>query len=236
MKIAQQTISSLVDQLNSDDIESAKGAGERLDRLLYPRCPSVITGDQWVSISEAHYSSLRGSVTLEPLLRTLVEGSDYAREYAATVLGAIKEPRAISLLLTALDDPCPRVRESATKGLWFFRDTSTVFPLVDRLQDSTSSVRHGAADALGFIGSSDAVPSLIKLYETGDREDMLAALYALGNIADPRALPLARKALNHPHKRVRNAAKSVLATHDFNRRKQSEKADAGNRDEPAADS
>jgi hypothetical protein len=224
MQAIEQTIESLVGQLNGPDTELAKAAGEKLDKLLYPRYLATTTGGQRVTIPKAHDTGLQGFDPLKSLLRTLAEGSDYGREYAATFLSAIKEPRAILLLLAALDENCPKVREWATQALAWFQDPSAAAALIARLGDSTSSVRHWAAFGLGLIENRDAVPSLMRLFETGDNDDKSSVLFALGRIADPRFLPFAREALSHTQKRVRRAAKSAISSYDFKRRRAEQNA------------
>ena len=184
----------------------------RLNSLIVVKLASVVRGDR--------------SDPVDSLLRTLAEGSDYGREYAATFLRTIREPRAIALLLAALEEDGPKVREWAMQALAWFQDPSTAAALVARLGDSTASVRQWAVFGLGMIENSDSVPSLMKLFETGDSDDKSSVLYALGRIADPFFLPLAREALNHPHKEVRRAAKSALSNYDFKRRRAEQKAGA----------
>ena len=110
MKVTQDSISKLVADLNSDDASVAESASMRLDKLLYPRFPTVTTPGELNRVMEEHDLTLRGSPTLEPLLETLQEGNDFAREYAATVLGTIKEPRALRLIIERLRDDCAKVR------------------------------------------------------------------------------------------------------------------------------
>jgi HEAT repeat protein len=66
--------------------------------------------------------------------------------------------------------------------------------------------------------SVEAVPPLMAFYERGDQDSKVAAIRALGKIADPRSLPLARAALVGRDRKVRGAAKLALARYDLKRR------------------
>jgi HEAT repeat protein len=57
-------------------------------------------------------------------------------------------------------------------------------------------------------------------FESGDPDDKVAALNALGQIADPRSLPLARAALDHKNHKIKKAAKQALVAYDYKRRSQ----------------
>jgi HEAT repeat protein len=148
----------------------------------------------------------------------MVNGTDFARAYAATALGAIGDSRALPLLLNALSAASAVVRQGAIQGLKFFREVSTVPAIVRLLDDPVLEVRQAAATTLGLIGSADAVPALMAFYERGDRESKVSALWAFAYIGDPRSLPLARAALLDKVRKVREAAKFALAQYDFKRR------------------
>jgi HEAT repeat protein len=219
--LSKSKVSRLVARLSSRVEEEAKQAALMLDGLLYPNYgpgPRLINAAESQRITDDHYGGLRGSNAVEPLLEALLKGTEFARVYAATVLGCIGDRRALPLLVDALSDASPAIRQAAIKGLWFFREPSTVPALVQALQDSSSDVRCSAASALGFIGSPEAVPPLVAFYGRGDRESKVAALGALGYICDPRSLQLAREALRDRVRKVRDAAKFALAQYDFKRR------------------
>jgi HEAT repeat protein len=214
-------ISRLVARLNSQVEAEAKQAASELDGLFYPNYgpgPREVAAAEAQQITDNHFRAIRGSKAIEPLFKAMVEGAEFARAYAATVLGAIGDIRALPLVVDALADSSPKVRLAATQGLRFFREPSTVPGLIRALQDPALEVRCSAACSLGLIRSAEAVPPLMEFYERGNRESKVAALHALGYICDPRSLPLARAALLDKVRKVRDAAKSALAQYDFKRR------------------
>ena len=192
-----------------------------LDRLLYPNYragPRVVSAEESRQIQERHYGALRGSTVLDPLLNAARCGKPVSRAYALTALSLIGDSRARSLPLDALADPSPKVRLAATTCLRFSSEPALASHLIPILNDLNAEVRQSAARTLGCIGSTDAVPPLISYFERGGPNDKAAALDALGQIADPRSLPLARSALEDAERKVRKAAKSALASYDMKRR------------------
>ena len=117
----------------------------------------------------------------------------YVRREAAASLGtgipASKVEEAIAALIGALDDPSPRVRESATVGLWGHK---------------TRAAR--------------AVPGLVELLKDGDRRVRYAAAACLGEVVGPSdpelslAIPALTTALADPEADVRGRAAESLAT------------------------
>src|SRR5262249_12145187 len=194
-----------------------------LDKLLYPdysegRRPYCVTGDDIAQIDDRHYTALRGSEALDPLLQTLRTGTEFARSYAATVLGAIKERQAFPLVIPALFDASSSVRPSGTKGLWFFRDRSALPALIQALHDPNKEVICSAANTLGWIGDRKAVEPLMAIYATAKWQIQSAVVHALGEIAAPESLELVKGALGHNVRRVRDAAKSALSRYYLKRR------------------
>jgi len=218
-------ISKLVADLNGTDEPRAKSAARQLDLLLYPdfsqrsNGPTVLMAPEALAISHRHYDRVRASESIRPLVTTLSSGSEFGKAYACVVLGAIKAPGVLPLLLTALGDQSASVRIAATKGLRFLRDPSTVPVLIEKLRDPDREVRHSVARTLGWIGSIEALDPLTELYHSEDKGSRVVALYALGDIGNRRSLPLARAALSSRYRELRNAAKSVLGKYDMERRK-----------------
>jgi HEAT repeat protein len=219
--VSRSTIQDLVAQLDSPDEGVARRVSEELNRIFYPQCPSVMSGDQIGPIHDAHYSKWSGSDLLEPLRQALTGGSVFARAYAATILGgAVRDRRAIPLLIAALRDPSSEVRVAVAKGWEYFREPLILPALIEALQDSETEVRQWAASALGSTGLTEVVSHLTAFFERSKEEDKIAALNALGRISDPASLPLMRDALHHPHRQLREAAKAALRRYHFKHRKQ----------------
>lgn len=228
MAPSRKQISRLVVRLNSPSQGVAKRAATDLDAMLYPQyaeargVPVAMTLEQSLAVDERHFSQLRGSDTVLPLLETLKTGTDFARNYAAGALSSIGDKRAIPYLLDALSDPSPIVRSGAARSFRWLNDPRAISQLVWLLADPDVEVVESAAIVLGIMRAAESVEPLIELTSHMDWRRRACAFEALGDILDPRALPLLRDALNDRHKRVRKAAKSALARFDLVRREEAQ--------------
>ncbi len=103
-------------------------------------------------------------------------------------------PAVIGDLLVALEDETLEVRQCALLSLVSHPDSQAVPALLRRLGDPDGLSAQLAGNALVVIGA-EAVPALIDLVENGGRSEKLAAVRALAEIHDPRAIPALMKTL-----------------------------------------
>ena len=83
---------------------------------------------------------------------------------AATLLGAIGDPKAIPALIETLKDNNKLVRREASTSLSRMGEPA-VDPLIETLNDEDWRVRGAAAWALGNLGDEKAIPELEKLLD-----------------------------------------------------------------------
>src|SRR2546427_647517 len=142
-----------------------------------------------------------------------LKDEDWAlREEAATLLGEVRDPRAVGPLVEALHDEDRAVREAATtalrqvgppaaparigalqepncEALGKIGAEEAVVPLCEvMLHDRDMAVRQDAAKALGSIGHPAAFEALEKAVT--DLSVRPYAVDALGKLKDPRAVPI----------------------------------------------
>jgi HEAT repeat protein len=121
----------------------------------------------------------------------------YVRREAASSLGRAIPPwevdQAIRLLIGAIEDPSPRVREYAMVGLFELgpRARQAVSKLISVLEDQDRFVRFGAARALGIIeaGSpkrADVVTALTLALDDIDPDVRVVAAEALIKLGETR--------------------------------------------------
>lgn len=118
------------------------------------------------------------------------------RREALMQLRALQRPEASRVALSALNDPAPIIRATATAAvLWLPADESIV-GLLPLLNDKDEFVRQQTAYSLGLTRSRSAVPGLIE--RLTDKRDSVrgAAAVALGQIADPSAVTTLAAVLN----------------------------------------
>ena len=95
------------------------------------------------------------------------------------------------VLLDALEDSSPAVRESAMHLLGIMGSRAAVPALIPALHDPAPSIRLQAAKALGRTGSPEAVPALLNALRGADEQlssQIFIALVRLGHMAVPTLL------------------------------------------------
>ena len=85
------------------------------------------------------------------------------RYYAAHLLGDLRDPRAIPILVPLLKDK--EVNSIVPWALGQIGDTSAVGPLLDALDEDSPSMRVLAIYALEALNAKEAVPRLISLLD-----------------------------------------------------------------------
>lgn len=180
------------------------------------------SGDRAVSESAAGaLGSLHAKAAVPELVDALGR-RDFRRYVAAWALGEIAEPKAVPALVAALGDEDVEVSKYATRALVKF-GPAAVPALLGALGSDSSRVRRYAVRALGEIRDARAVDALLGLRgrvdddvlmwglgrlgdprgfdvlaaaaASGEWQVRLAAIQALIDLGDARAVPLLKKAL-----------------------------------------
>ena len=107
---------------------------------------------------------LRAEESLDPLIEALSHRKKQIRLNAATLLGAIGDPKAIPYLIETLRDNNKLVRREASTSLSRMGEPA-VEPLIETLDDEDWRVRGAAAWALGNLNDERAIPALEKLLD-----------------------------------------------------------------------
>lgn len=122
-------------------------------------------------------------------------------------------PKALPLLLNALQDPHPLVSGEASNSLAAL-GTPALAPMRKRLSAPQAITREWAAETLGKMRAkaAPAIPALRKALSDRDGDVRTAAAKALGKIGSPArsSIPALRKLLKDPVARVRQAAQSAI--------------------------
>lgn len=135
------------------------------------------------------------------------------RAAAAECLGKRKDPTTIPLLITALGDPDPCVRDYVESALGEI-GAPAVVPLLAALDDPRPDVRASICAALGEANDASAVPALIRCLHDSDVEVRAIAAWSLGMLKDAHALTPLLAAVRDVdltvHYRARKALESLL--------------------------
>jgi len=137
------------------------------------------------------------------------------RREALMQLRALQRPEASRVALSALNDPVPIVRATATAAVLWLPAHESVAGLMPLLSDKDEFVRQQTAYALGLTRSRSAVTGLVE--RLTDKKDSVrgAAAVALGQIADASAVTALAAVLN-PQAGLAPSKKSQKAKREQN--------------------
>jgi HEAT repeat protein len=135
-------------------------------------------------------------LTIERQRQRLSSAEIEDRREALMQLRALQRPEASRVALSALSDPAPIVRATATAAVLWLPADESVAGLMPLLSDKDEFVRQQTAYALGLTRSRSAVAGLVE--HLTDKKDSVrgAAAVALGQIADPNAVTALAAVLN----------------------------------------
>ncbi|MFO7900194.1 MAG: HEAT repeat domain-containing protein [Planctomycetota bacterium] len=105
---------------------------------------------------------------------------------------ALPEKQITAALVSALDDPSPRVRAPAASALARCSEKNARHALLAALTDQSVLVRAEAAWAAGIQKDKRALPRLKQMVQTGEKPERLAAVSALPSFGQPGELALVR--------------------------------------------
>jgi phycocyanobilin lyase subunit alpha len=177
-------------------------------------------------------SSEAEQLTVEQAIANLKQKEDLgARYYAAWWLGKfrIKDPEAIAVLLTALEDEQDRapdggypLRRNAARALGKLGNQSAVLPLIRCLEFPDFYVREAAAQALEMLQDRECIPALTKLLAGGVAaatrvpgkphlvQPYEAIIEALGTLGAKSATSLIEPFTQHQTEKVKYAAARAM--------------------------
>ncbi|CAN5577397.1 hypothetical protein BH10BDE1_BH10BDE1_33110 [soil metagenome] len=126
----------------------------RLDDTVEDVQKSVVAAALSFELTDAHFSSLK-------LLAH--DESSWVRQQAAILLGRCRSPRAVSELISALNDPVENVENTIQNILQNkMLDENSVDDLKDLMRSETWTVRRDAVNLLAMIPANAATEALIR--------------------------------------------------------------------------
>jgi hypothetical protein len=144
-----------------------------------------------------------------PWLRQLTDHPDErVRSKAVKVLCRLRPSKSIiELHLKSAD---PRVRANAVEALWHAPGTEASAVFKSALNDPHHRVVVNALVGLYYRKDPAAMNMIINMSDHPSPKFRLAIIWAMGAIADPRAVPALQKLLSDSSESVRDKAKHVL--------------------------
>ena len=154
-----------------------------------------------------------------PLLALIGDDHRQVRMAAMYAVGKVKDPIATEPLMKELSHDDREFREAAAVSLGQIADERAVPLLIASLDDPVEAVREQAAAALGRIDPKDdkSLGDIERVTTSNDPGARQAAVFALGQIADPGSVPVLDECLDpkiETNVKVRRRAATALGRID----------------------
>ncbi len=125
------------------------------------------------------------------------------RHQAIAALAQIRHSQTIEPLLSAIDDPNPRIRVSIIEALGSFHDRTILPILLAKLTDVVAEVRKATVTALSLRGESAVELGLIEhlrplIYDL-DLDVCVSTALGLARIPDPQVVEILTEVTRSPH-------------------------------------
>jgi len=187
---------------------------------VYEQTINAVSDQSKPELKRAYAASALGEFLegagIPPVATALVsDSSPVVRLAAANALIRLNNQGPNTELSTALSDKDEEVRLAALNGVTHINVFSNVDQVANLISDASPLVRRRAAQTLGTLKSADAVVGLIAITSPDTESDAgvrAAAVWALGQIADPAARDAVLAAKNDADSGVRDAA-NVASRH-----------------------
>lgn len=180
--------------------------------MIYSILPS--RADMREQVRGAAYSALKevGSDMVVPYLEEgFSDGTGLIRALVAESLGGFEAGRKSARFKKAVKDPAGLVRAAVIKGLARSEDAQEVLPVIQAaLDDEQPLVQVAAAGALFTMGHKEYWARIEQATQASEGYERGAALRMLGDLNDPRALPILEKGLADSQPSIRAAAAASL--------------------------
>ena len=220
----------LIAQLADKDGGVRQGAADALGKMGYTPAVEPLkkamhtdTDPQVRRVAIGALALIADQSCEDALVEALVDTSadNEARAQAATGLGRLATPRAVSTLIKTLDDDDLKLRSAAEAALARATrpipggkiDTAVLNTLISALQGKSDDERRGAALALQSLGAPEANSALISVLKNPayDTDARTAAALALGYPGNGAAVDPLVQALHDPDGDVDTAARDALS-------------------------
>ena len=152
----ESVINLLIDQIQSEDIETRRAAITALGRLGYRQATAALTSvlekDSSMRIEAARALARIGDESaLDPLLRMIGDSDSAARQAVVGALNSIGSANMAERIKPLMQHDDPLVRESAAKIAGYFGYTDCAELLLQCCDDEDERVRRAAVEHLAFL-------------------------------------------------------------------------------------
>ena len=181
--------------------------------VLWPALAAAQIGLDGAQRLRDRYRTPQNNQKLDESLRRLNSEDVEERLAALSALGQLNEPKATESLVAAVNDPDMRVRIKAIDTLGLIQAKDATPFLVQQLfmRDTDLGTKRRILACLGKIGDRRAVrPTLDFLARDLDPAARGTAIFALGDIGDPSAVPALEAIANNGDERLSGLAREAV--------------------------
>ncbi len=151
-------------------------------------------------------AEVSSSLYLDIFISLLKHDDGHVRSHAAQGLANIGDVRAVSALMSSLDDTYEDVQESVVHALICLKDGLDIDVLVSLLKDSNPVIKRNAVMVIGSVGTSHIVSTIVFTLKDDDVRVRLAVVKALASIGTKSAYESLLGALADEDPSIRSAA------------------------------
>lgn len=162
---------------------------------LQLRLEQLTSGNDELAEASVEGLSALGPAAIPQLTDLLKSADADVRWWAVRALAAIDDPSVPPLLVTAIEDESPAVRQAALLGLRLAPAPQAIPALTRALEDRDRLTAHLASDALAACGEA-AIESLDRALHSSSSSIRIEAARALAAMNIPEVIPLLFRALD----------------------------------------
>ncbi len=220
VRYGERVTKLLVEQLQSEDIETCKAAVIALGRIgdseAVPALVEALTGnDELAVVAAGTLGKIGDRRAFEGLLALLGNQDAAVRRAAVAAINSLGHPEMATRAAQLLIDANPQVRESAVKIAGYFGYPECADLLIERCFDEAENVRRAAIEHLPYLEDERVVSTLINAIENGTSQVRAAAASALAQIDGVAAKPYLLAAVNDSDSWVRYFAIRSIGQHKY---------------------
>jgi len=196
----QEIVDLLIEQIDSEDMETRKAAivalGRIGDRRAVPSLVAALRDEPAVAVIAAGALAKIGDrAAFEGLIELMGERDAGVRQAVISALNSIGHPDMAARMAQYLIHEDPIVRESAVRIAGYFGYEVCIDLILERCSDESENVRYAAIQCLPFLEDKRAFETIVKALEGDTPRVRAAAAYALGQLEEKDAILYLKKAL-----------------------------------------
>ncbi len=215
------TYLNLADLLDDPEINVRQAAAQALadtdDASVVPYLVEALHDSFWwygrEEAMQVLLASIRkfGTQAYRPLAEAMNAKEPTVRRYAISLLGPLKDPRALEPFQMAFYDPNYDVAEMAAKAMIEYGPQAMAI-FVEALSSPNVWIREKSIESIAQIGGKPAVEYLLEMLNDEESSVRITAIKALGQLADQSALPaLKALAADRSDREISKLARQAIA-------------------------